>query len=225
MDADESFLTQRSLLMDVMKHLDDLQNANKMDTGTKGKEEKKPEVDPSEGVTNTNFTVIARDIRKKSSRFFKRVQKMSNINQISFMRQVDVSPKDRTEARRDREIVADSFRRLGNEEYRRTNYEKAVYYYSKAIQYVSHSPVLYCNRALARIKKREFKLALFDLDYVIFKLDPIHLRAWLYRAGALARLNNESEFEIAIANARLLNRSPKDQKYIDYFLEKFKTEF
>jgi len=68
-------------------------------------------------------------------------------------------------------------------------------------------------------------LALFDLDYVIFNLDPIHLRAWLYRAGALARLNNESEFEIAIANARLLNRSQKDKKYIEYFLEKFKTEF
>ncbi|XP_033165323.1 tetratricopeptide repeat protein 1 [Drosophila mauritiana] len=225
MDADESFLTQRSLLMDVMKQLEDLQNANKMDTGTKGKEEKKPEVDPSEGVTNTNFTVFARDIRKKSSRYLKRVQKMSNINQISFMRQIDVSPKDRTEARRDREIVADSFRRLGNEEYRRTSYEKAVYFYSKAIQYVADSPVLYCNRALAKIKKRDFKMALFDLDYVIFHLDPAHLRAWLYRAGALARLNNESEFEIAIANARLLNRSQKDKKYIEYFLEKFKTEF
>nr|AAL90127.1 AT21457p [Drosophila melanogaster] len=225
MDANESFLNQRSLLMDVMKQLEDLQNANKMDTGTKGKEEKKPEVDPSEGVTITNFMVFARDVRKKSSRYLKRVQKMSNINQISFMRQIDVSPRDRAEARRDREIVADSFRRLGNEEYRRTNYEKAVYFYSKAIQYVADSPVLYCNRALAKIKKRDFKLALFDLDYVIFNLDPIHLRAWLYRAGALARLNNESEFEIAIANARLLNRSQKDKKYIEYFLEKFKTEF
>ncbi|EDW42015.1 GM25756 [Drosophila sechellia] len=218
MDADENFLTQRSLLMDVMKQLEDLQNANKMDTGTKGKEEKKPEVDPSEGVTNTNFTVFARDIRKKSSRYFKRVQKMSNINQISFMRQIDVSPKI---APRLDEIA----KLLGNEEYRRTSYEKAVYFYSKAIQYVADSPVLYCNRALAKIKKRDFKMALFDLDYVIFHLDPAHLRAWLYRAGALARLNNESEFEIAIANARLLNRSQKDKKYIEYFLEKFKTEF
>lgn len=130
MDADESFLNQRSLLMDVMKQLEDLQNANKMEwvasetlsrpqyltgffhsTGTKGKEEKKPEVDPSEGVTITNFMVFARDVRKKSSRYLKRVQKMSNINQISFMRQIDVSPRDRAEARRDREIVADSFRR------------------------------------------------------------------------------------------------------------------
>ncbi|KAI8044301.1 tetratricopeptide repeat protein 12 isoform X1 [Drosophila gunungcola] len=225
MDADESFLDQRSLLMDVIRQLDDLQNANKMDTGTKGKEEKKPEVDLSEGVTNTSFVVFARDIRKKSSRPFKRVQKHSNINQLSCMRQIDGSPKDRAEARRDRENVADSFRRLGNEEYRRTNYEKAIFYYSKAIQYVSDSPVLYCNRGLAKIKKKDFKLALFDLDYVIFKLDPMHLKAWLYRAGALARLNNETESNIAIANARLFNRSQKDQKYIDYFLEKLKTEF
>ncbi|XP_036673352.3 tetratricopeptide repeat protein 12 [Drosophila suzukii] len=225
MDADESFLNQRSLIMDVMRQLDDLLNANRMDTGTKGKEEKKPEVDISEGVTDTSFVVFFRDIRKKSSRHFKKIQKSSNTNQITCMRQIDTSPKDRAEARRDREVVADSFRRLGNEEYRRTNFEKAIYYYSKAIQYVSDSPVLYCNRALAKIKKRDFKQALFDLDYVIFKLDPLHLKAWLYRAGALARLNNEAESNIAISNARLFNRAPKDQKYIEYFLEKLKTEF
>ncbi|XP_017053336.1 tetratricopeptide repeat protein 12 [Drosophila ficusphila] len=225
MNADESFLTQRSLIMDVIRQLEDIQNANKMDTGTKGKEEKKPEVDLSQGVTNTSFVVFARDIRKKSSRPFKRVHKNSNTSQISFMRQIDASPKERAEARRDRENVADSFRRLGNEEYRRTNYEKAIYYYSKAIQYVADSPVLYCNRALAKIKKRDFKLALFDLDYVIFKLDPIHLKAWLYRAGALARLNNEEESNNAIATARVLNRSKKDQKYIDFFLEKLRTDF
>ncbi|XP_016974622.1 tetratricopeptide repeat protein 12 [Drosophila rhopaloa] len=225
MDADESFLDQRSLLMDVIRQLDDIQNANKMDTGTKGKEEKKPEVDLSVGVTNTSFMVFARDIRKKSSRPFKRVHKHSNTNQLSCMRQIDGTPKDRAEARRDRESVADSFRRLGNDEYRRTNYEKAISHYSKAIQYVSDSPVLYCNRALAKIKKRDFKQALFDLDYVIFKLDPLHLKAWLYRAGALARLNNEIESNLAIANARLFNRSQKDQRYIDYFLEKLKTEF
>ncbi|XP_017083584.1 tetratricopeptide repeat protein 12 [Drosophila eugracilis] len=222
MDSDESFLTQRSLVMDVVRQLDEMQNANKME---KGKEEKKPEIDPSVGVTNTSFVVFYREIRKKSSRYFKRVQKSSNINQICFMRQIDVTPKDREEARRDREIVADSFRRLGNEEYRRANYEKAIFHYSKAIQYVADSPVLYCNRALARIKKRDFKMALIDLDYVIFKLDSIHLRAWLYRAGALARLNNEAESNLAIANARLFNRSKKSQKYINLFLEKLKTEF
>jgi len=134
MDADESFLNQRSLIMDVMRQLDDLLNANKMEyeylnilcisvtlndlplyllhsTGTKGKEEKKPEVDLSEGVTDTSFVVFFRDIRKKSSRHFKKIQKSSNTNQITCMRQIDTSPKDRAEARRDREVVADSFRR------------------------------------------------------------------------------------------------------------------
>lgn len=114
---------------------------------------------------------------------------------------------------------------MGNEEYRRANYEKAIHYYSKAIQYVADSPVLYCNRALAKIKKRDFKLALFDLDFVIFKLDPIHMRAWLYRGGAMLRLNNESESQVSIDNARLFNRGQKEQKYIEYFLEKLRSEF
>ncbi|KAH8336287.1 hypothetical protein KR074_008553 [Drosophila pseudoananassae] len=225
MDADESFLTVRSLLMDVSKQLEDMLNANKMDTGNKGKEEKPPEVDPSRNVTDTNFLVFSRDLRKKSSRPWKKILTNSNVNQTCFMRQIDVTPEERLEARCDRERIADSFRRLGNEEYRRTSYEKAIQYYTKAIQYVADSPVLFCNRALAKIKKRDFKLALFDLDYVIFKLDPIHMRAWLYRGGALLRMNNESESQIAIANARLFNRGQKEQKYIDYFLEKLRSEF
>ncbi|KAH8271198.1 hypothetical protein KR018_001189 [Drosophila ironensis] len=224
MDADEGFLHKRSLLMDVTKQLDEMLNANKMDTGTKDKEPKK-EVDPSEGVTDTSFVVFSRIMRKKSSRMLKKIMYHSNLNQISCMRQIDVSPKDRIEARHDRLRIADSFRRLGNDEYRRASYEKAVSNYSKAIQYVADSPVLYCNRALAKIKKREYKLALFDLDYVLFKLDPIHLKAWLYRAGALLRLNNESESQVAIANAKLFNRSKKDQQYIEYFLEKLRSEF
>ncbi|KAH8292275.1 hypothetical protein KR054_008041 [Drosophila jambulina] len=225
MNADESFLTQRSLVMDVMKQLDDMLNVNKMDAGTKGKEEKKPEVDPSTGVTDTSFVVSARDVRKKSSRPFKKVYKCSNLNQITFMRQIDVSQQHREEARADRERVAETFRRLGNEEYRRTNYEKAIYYYSKAIQYIVDSPVLYCNRALAKIKKRDYKLAIMDLDYVLLRLDAHHLKAWLYKAGALARLNDEAESQYAISNACQFNRTPKDQKYIANFLEKLRTEF
>ncbi|KAH8347120.1 hypothetical protein KR059_005403 [Drosophila kikkawai] len=223
MNSDEGFLTQRSVVMDVMKQLDDMLNANKMDT--KGKEEKKPEVDPSTGVTETSFVVSARDIRKKSSRPFKKMTKTSNMNQITFMRQIDVTQQDREEARADRERVAESFRRFGNEEFRRTNYEKAIYYYSKGIQYVVDSPVLYCNRALAKIKKRDFKLAIMDLDYVLLTLDPHHLKAWLYKAGALARLNNEVESQYAISIASQFNRTPKDQKYIANFLEKLRSEF
>ncbi|KAH8265483.1 hypothetical protein KR038_009016 [Drosophila bunnanda] len=225
MESDETFLTQRSLVMDVMKQLDDMLNVNKMEQGTKGKEEKKPEVDPSTGVTETSFVVSARDIRKKSSRPFKKVFKSSNLNQITFMRQIDATLQSRQEARADRERVAESFRRFGNEEYRRTNYEKAVYYYSKAIQYVADSPVLYCNRALAKIKKREFKLAIMDLDYVLLRLDSHHLKAWLFKAGALARLNEDVESQYAITNACQFNRTPKDQKYIATFLEKLRTEF
>ncbi|XP_017031402.1 tetratricopeptide repeat protein 12 [Drosophila kikkawai] len=223
MNSDEGFLTQRSVVMDVMKQLDDMLNVNKMDT--KGKEEKKPEVDPSIGVTETSFVVSARDIRKKSSRPFKKMTKTSNMNQITFMRQIDVTQQDREEARADRERVAESFRRFGNEEFRRTNYEKAIYYYSKGIQYVVDSPVLYCNRALAKIKKRDFKLAIMDLDYVLLTLDPHHLKAWLYKAGALARLNNEVESQYAISIASQFNRTPKDQKYIANFLEKLRSEF
>lgn len=41
---------------------------------------------------------------------------------------------------------------MGNEAYKKQNFEKAVDLYSKAIDTIRDSPVLYCNRALAYIK-------------------------------------------------------------------------
>lgn len=44
------------------------------------------------------------------------------------------------------------FFRMGNEAYKKQNFEKAIDLYSKAIDAIRDSPVLYCNRALAYIK-------------------------------------------------------------------------
>jgi len=68
------------------------------------------------------------------------------------MRQIDSEPDDRVLAREQREDVAETFRRMGNYEYRKLNFSLAKDYYSKGIQYIKDSPVLYVNRALCFIK-------------------------------------------------------------------------
>jgi len=54
---------------------------------------------------------------------------------------------------------------------------------------------------------REFKLGIMDCDYVIAKLDGNYVRAWLYRAAAYKRLNDEANYEDSVSQARRLNRS------------------
>lgn len=42
--------------------------------------------------------------------------------------------------------------RMGNDAFKKQNYDKAVDLYNKAIDTIRDSPVLYCNRALTYIK-------------------------------------------------------------------------
>jgi len=68
---------------------------------------------------------------------------------------------------------------------------------------------------------REYKLSIMDCDYVIAKLDGNYLRAWLYRAAAYKRLNDEANYEDSVSQARRLNRSQRE--FIDDFLDKMRS--
>lgn len=72
-------------------------------------------------------------------------------------------------------------------------------------------------------RKRAFKRALIDLDYILLNLDERCLRAWLIRAGTCKRMNDERGYQTAVDNARSLN--PSQGKYIDYFLDKVRSDF
>ncbi|EDW80728.2 uncharacterized protein Dwil_GK11681 [Drosophila willistoni] len=229
MEDPEDFLFGPSEVMSFMKQLEDIIAANKSDN-TKEKDVKTPEVDITAGVTEDNFIVIRRMPKGKKSygaskSVSRRTHKPVNVNQMSFMRQVDVTKKQRQQAFEERHRVAENFRRLGNDDFRKNNYERAILMYTKGLSYINDTPVLYCNRALAFVKKREYNLALLDLDYVLHKLNPKCMKAWLYRAGTMKRMNNETGFESAINMARKYQRTEKDTAYLQMFLEKVRSDF
>lgn len=73
-----------------------------------------PVKDYSTQVMDTNFSVMQKNEFRQfntSGKITKKIRENANINQISFMRQIDVSEKVQKMARRDRIIVASSFRR------------------------------------------------------------------------------------------------------------------
>lgn len=115
-----------------------------------------PVPDYSTKVTDTSFAVMepSQFVPLPTTRkISKRLRKPgANVKQISFMRQIDVSKEVREEARNDRLIIASSFRRMGNWEYRLYNFDKAIDYYTKGLSYISDTPVLYLNRCLCYVK-------------------------------------------------------------------------
>jgi len=102
-ELQEDFLLKPSKVDDLIKFLNDIAKSSK-DTG---------DVDISAGVTDTNFVVTQRqNIVNKSKSLSKRnLLSRSNMNQMTFMRQIDVTKEERTKARQERIYVATNFRR------------------------------------------------------------------------------------------------------------------
>jgi tetratricopeptide (TPR) repeat protein len=102
---------------------------------------------------------------------------------------------------------------MGNQAFRIGEYEKAVSMYTKALDQVRDSPILYNNRALSYIRLSLYKRAIIDCDFVINKLDEKNMRSWLYRAKAYYSLSEKRLYDKSILEAK--KHHPKELGYID----------
>lgn len=134
-------------------------------------------------------------------------------DKFAFMAEVERDAARRASERKEREQTAQGLRRAGNRAFRRGEYEKAISMYTKAIDQIRDSPILYNNRALAYIKIQMCKRAIIDCDFVISKLDEKNLRSWIYRAQGYYLLGEMRAYEKSISEAKKNN--PKELDYID----------
>lgn len=134
-------------------------------------------------------------------------------DKYAFMAEIERDAARRAAERKEREQVAQGLRRSGNRAFRRGEYEKAINMYSKAIDQIRDSPILYNNRALAYIRLELYKRAIIDCDFVISKLDEKNLRSWIFRAQGYYRLGETKAYEKSVAEARKHN--PRELSYID----------
>jgi tetratricopeptide repeat protein 12 len=148
-----------------------------------------------------------------------------------FMANVEKDANRRAADRKQREVVAQELRkwvkwshkakklncifllRLGNQAFRNGEFEKAVTMYTKALDQVRDSPILYNNRALSFISLTLYKRAIIDCDFVLNKLDEKNLRAWLYRGKAYFLLHEKRLYEKSIFEAK--KHHPKDLSFIE----------
>ncbi|XP_037818881.1 tetratricopeptide repeat protein 12 [Lucilia sericata] len=224
---DEDFLEFESKVNQVMKLLEDISNANKKE-GEEGATKKSATKNIMDEINENDFIITVKEdrtsINKKSATKIEEADKkdVAEMDKFTFMKQLEQDAEERTKNKRERERIAQNFRSLGNEAFRKQSYEKAINMYTKAIDHVKDSPILYNNRALSYMKLKNYKRAIMDCDYVLNKLEEKNLRSWLYRAAAYKRCGDEKNYETSIKLARKSN--PKKTDFIDDFLDKFARE-
>ena len=72
--------------------------------------------------------------------------------------------------------MEEEFKNKGNNAYKNKDYDKAIQYYTKAIELNSAEPTYYTNRASVYISKEEYKNALRDC-LAALEINPNHFRA------------------------------------------------
>ncbi|XP_058456915.1 tetratricopeptide repeat protein 12-like [Malaya genurostris] len=170
-----------------------------------------------EKIDVNNFIVRVNQERTMINKKDDPLEKPSS-DKFAFMADVEKDAARRAAERKEREQTAQGLRRAGNRAFRKGEYEKSISMYTKAIDYLRDSPILYNNRALAYIKIKLYKRAIIDCDFVISKLDDKNLRSWINRATGYYLLGETRVYEKSIAEARKNN--PKDLDYIDRIVQK-----
>ncbi|KAG5305912.1 TTC12 protein, partial [Pseudoatta argentina] len=146
-------------------------------------------------------------------------------NQMSrevFMKSVEKDAKKRAEERKIRNERAETLKRIANGAFKEGDYEKAVTYYSKALEQRKDSSVLWNNRALSYMNLGLFEKALHDCEWTL-KLSDSNLKALLYSAKCYMHLRNREKSKEYIRMAK--EKNPHFNKFIDEFQENIELQF
>ncbi|XP_011157329.2 tetratricopeptide repeat protein 12-like isoform X2 [Solenopsis invicta] len=139
-----------------------------------------------------------------------------------FMKSMEDDAKKRAEARKIRNERAETLKRIANGAFKEGDYEKAVTYYSKALEQRKDSSVLWNNRALSYMHLGLFEKALHDCEWTL-KLNDSNLKALLNSAKCYMNLRNREKSKEYIQMAK--ERNPHFNKFIDEFQEGLELQF
>ncbi|XP_020281330.1 tetratricopeptide repeat protein 12 isoform X2 [Pseudomyrmex gracilis] len=156
---------------------------------------------PSENVSSSDSDKMSRDM---------------------FMKSVEDDAKKRAEDRKVRNERAETLKRIANGAFKEGDYEKAVTYFSKALEQRKDSTVLWNNRALSHMHLGLFEKALHDFTWAL-KVNDCNLKALLNSAKCYMHLRNKEKSREYIQMAR--DKNPHFNKFINEFEESIETEF
>ncbi|PSN38417.1 hypothetical protein C0J52_16326 [Blattella germanica] len=131
----------------------------------------------------------------------------------AFMAHVEKDAAQRAADRKERKEIADTYKRKGNDAFRKKEYEKALDFYTKAIEKIKDNTLLYVNRALTAINLGLYSRAISDCEWA-HKLSENNLKAWLYKAKAHYQLGDYEKAMECLREAEKRNPDPESKTLI-----------
>ncbi|EFN77538.1 Tetratricopeptide repeat protein 12 [Harpegnathos saltator] len=136
----------------------------------------------------------------------------NKISREMFMKSVEDDARKRAEDRRVRNERAETLKRIANGAFKQDDYEKAVTYYSKALEQRKDSSVIWNNRALSYMHLGLFQKALHDCEWAL-KVNDSNLKALLNSAKCHMYLGDSNKYREYIQIAK--QRNPHFHKFIE----------
>ncbi|XP_011494817.1 PREDICTED: tetratricopeptide repeat protein 12-like [Ceratosolen solmsi marchali] len=143
------------------------------------------------------------------------------MSQDAFKLSVERDANKRAEDRKIRNELSETYKHIGNTAFKQNNFEKAITYFSKALEQRKDTAVLWNNRALSYMKFGLYEKALYDCEWAL-KVNENNIKALLNSARCHKLLGNYEKCKEFIALAR--TRNPKFQSYISEFEENLHSE-
>ena len=128
------------------------------------------------------------------------------------MKSTERDAKQRSEDRKVRNERAETYKRIGNGAFKQSDYEKALTYFTKALEQRKDSSLLWNNRALTYMRLKKFKKALNDFEWAL-KANDSNIKALLNSAKCYEKLGNQEKRKEFINLAR--ERNPEFINYIN----------
>ena len=107
--------------------------------------------------------------------------------------------------------MAAKYKAEGNNKFKAKEYNLAIEYYTKAISATPSNAVLYNNRAIAKIKNKDFIGAEIDCDKCI-ELDSSLVKAWFRRGLARKSLKKYNKAQQDFENVLKMDPNNKAAK-------------
>ena len=155
---------------------------------------KKTDVIEAEGITTkTGFNKTF--INKNES-----ASAAGDSSQDAFMKIMEKDANERYERKKANQKLANEIKEKGNEQFKLKNYQKALDYYTEAIQTIRDNHILYTNRAQVYIIMEKYSEAIADCDWAL-KVDEKCIKAFIHKGRSLTYLKKFDEALIEFQNA------------------------
>ncbi|KAJ8917301.1 hypothetical protein NQ315_002319 [Exocentrus adspersus] len=141
----------------------------------------------------------------------------STMSQEAFMAEVSKDAEKRYKDKLVRQEKMETFKKQATLAFRRGEYERALTLYTKAIEQVKDSCLLYNNRALTYINLKLHDKAKEDLTNWALRLNEDCLKSWLLLAKANYLSGDFRAFDEAVQEA--LKRNPDEEGFIKGYVD------